>query len=138
MTRYRKVAKCPNCLPDVAGAIFNARMLETGSEWVCANCNHKMPRRVNKPTKKITPSQQRIIDRLTAMGWRVTKVEMREYGRGIWIEAECDNNWMMGNKTYGGIGPRGSFKLHTTGIGSVREVTDDIGISVYLKVYGSK
>lgn len=138
MSRFRKIAKCPNCLPDIAGAIFNARTSEVGQVWVCANCNHHMPRRQNKPAKKVTPSQQRILDKLAFMGWRVTKVTFMEFGRDIWIEAESDNSWVLGDRTYGSIGPRGSFKLHTTGIGSVKEVTDEIALSVYLHVYGSK
>ncbi len=54
MTTTRKTAKCPNCLPDQAGAIFYSETVYdedfrvTGREWVCQNCGHTMPHRTRR------------------------------------------------------------------------------------------
>lgn len=135
MSKYKKVAKCPQCLPDHVGAIFRREYVGEGDvvwQWKCSNCGHRMPFARKKPTNTITASQQRVIDRLTAMGWRVTKTEMS--GRRVWVEAECDNPWFWGNKTYGTIGPTGKFNLHSTGFGTSHECKDWIAVKVYLEV----
>lgn|SRR5262245_42230679 len=42
MTTKTKRAKCPGCLPDRAGAIFES---VEGGAWTCRNCGHQLPPR---------------------------------------------------------------------------------------------
>lgn len=113
MSKFEKRAKCPKCLPDIAGAYFTATYgpktaYGTLDLWKCNNCGHTMPRRVNKPTEKITPSQQRILDKLTALGWNLTH---KFIGRKVWVEGKCDTCWLFGDTFFGTVGPRGDVKL---------------------------
>lgn len=113
MSKFRKVAKCPGCCPDIVAAIFKAtygpdKIGGSFDVWQCQNCNWQMPRRVNKPTEKITPSQQRVLDKLAALGW---KLETKFIGRKLWIEGKCETCFWFGESMFGTIGPRGDFKL---------------------------
>ena len=139
MSKFRKIAKCPNCLPDVAGAIFRATYNDDFgptdgplNAWKCCNCGHMMPRRVNKPTQKITPSQQEVLNRLTRMGW---VLETKFIGRNLWITGKAETHWLHGDTMFGTIGPRGNFKLERqVPLIPAKKVTDSIGLSVYFKV----
>jgi hypothetical protein len=129
--KTRKIAKCAGCCPTEAATSFQA----IGSEWVCDNCFHRMPRRINKPTPKITPSQKKVIDLLVSMGWTV-KTEF--IGRKVWITGECGNRWYDGDRFHGTISPGGAYELNATSFGKSPKITDRAGINTYLavKVYG--
>lgn len=135
MSLLKKTAKCPSCLPDSAGACFTAVWSDEDSglnTWECNNCGHRMPRRRNKPTEKITPSQQRVIDKLTEMGW---KLEVTFIGRKVWISGKAETNWLFGDTMFGTIGPRGNFEFERqTPFIPAKKITDSIGLSVYFEV----
>lgn len=132
MKAETKLAKCAGCLPDAKGAYFTSEYANEGRVWVCNNCGHKVPRRKNNPTPKVTPTQQEVIDLLVSMGWEITKQEF--IGRNLWIEAKCANQWYNGDKCYGSITPRGTYKLRATSFGNPPVITDRCGIAVYLAV----
>lgn len=132
MSRYEKRAKCPKCLPDIAGAYFKA---DGTTEWVCTNCGHRMPRRVNNPVPTVTPSQERVLVRLRSFGWAI---ETKMIGRSVWVTGSKDRgsvgmNLIAGDSIYGKIGPRGSFEIKLQRLGADKVLTDDIGLEVYLK-----
>lgn len=110
MSKFKKTAKCLNCCPN-GSAYFTAIWSDedTGFDmWQCNNCGHRMPRRVNKPTEKITPSQQRIIDKLKSLGWNLTT---KFIGRKLWVEGKCETCFWFGDTFFGTVGPRGDIKL---------------------------
>ena len=118
-----KTAKCPNCLPDSAGAIFSAY---GANEWKCNNCGHRLPRRTNKPQPKITPSMQNVLDALKNLGWNV---ETSFIGRKLWVTASHPTrNWVSGNTLYGTVGVRGdiNLKLQRLGTEGILNSTSDI------------
>jgi hypothetical protein len=134
-----KVAKCSRCLPDLKGAILEAGLdfSESGDLvkiWECRNCGNKTPRKTLSPKAKITPSQQKVIDRLTAAGWIL---ETSFIGRKVWVSGKKDRgsmgmNLIAGDSFYGTIGAAGSFSLKLQRLGGEVEVDDDTGIYVYL------
>lgn len=136
MSKFEKKAKCPKCLPDVAGAYFKADFVGEGkSEWVCNNCGYRTPRRTNKPSGRITPSQKRVIDLLTSYGWTL---ETKMIGSAVWVSGRKDRsnpgmNLIAGDSFYGTIGTRGAISLTLQRIGKDVSIDDDIGMSVYLK-----
>lgn len=121
--------KCPNCCPD-GGACFE-RWGDT--EKKCNNCGHVMKFRRIKATGKISPSQQRVIDRILGLGWKVEKQEF--IGRKLWIDfLHPTKDWMIGNRTYGTIGINGSFKLKIERpFVPEKTLIDNIDIDVYLR-----
>lgn len=121
--RTTKLAKCPICLPDSAGAIFT---MYGSDEWECNNCGHKLPRRKNNPEPKITPSMQNVLDALKNLGWTV---ETSFIGRKLWVTASHPTrNWIIGNRLYGTIGVRGDIELKLQRFETVRVInsTSDI------------
>lgn len=128
-----KIGKCPTCCPT-GGAILKATYDDDNKVWQCMNCGVEQPRRVNKSSGEMTPSQQAVVRALEAKGW---KVETRMIGRNVFVKGDKDRgspalNLFSGDKLYGKIGVRGSFELTLMRFGPDVKITDDIGISVYL------
>lgn len=133
MSAHEKRAKCPQCLPDVKGAIFTRH----GSEWCCNNCHYTTPYTPKKRTGKLTPSQQSVISQIERMGWKV-EATFNEYSDRVWVVGSRDfgnpgQNLILGTSFYGTIGKRGAFKLTLQRFGSDKVLTNDIELSVYLK-----
>lgn len=132
--KHRKVTKCPQCLPDAAGAVFKTEYVDDGKwQWVCQNCWYKCPVRHVKRTGKPTKSQQRVLDKLVELGWTITKQEL--VGRKVWVEAKAadpNRSWFYGDSTYGTIGATGKFSLACTAVGSNKKCVDFIDLKVYL------
>lgn len=136
MASYKKKAKCPQCLPDIAGAIFTKRMGEDGWYWECNNCHHKAKCQKHKPTQKVSQSQQKWLDLLTAKGWTLETNWVNSSGV-LWVVGKKDRgsvgmNLIAGDSFYGTIGSKGKLKLTLQRLGKDVVITCDIGISVYL------
>lgn len=124
-----KRGKCPTCLPDSPGAIFSAYGSE---EWQCNNCGHILKRRKRKaPSGKPTASQARMIERLKRFGG---EQEVKFIGRKVWISGKNydGRNMYMGQSYFGTIGPKGAIKLKLQRIFKDVDITDMIGVQVYL------
>lgn len=138
MARVKKersiVGKCPNCCPD-GGAIFHLKYdFETkATVKSCMNCGHNLPYRKIKPSCKPTPSQEKVIARImTAFGGEIEKREM--IGRKVWFTAKnSERHWISGDSIYGTVGVNGKFEVTLLRLGGDAKITDDIGISVYLR-----
>jgi hypothetical protein len=126
--------KCPNCCPD-GGAIFHLKYDFEISALVksCMNCGHKLPYRTIKSTGKETPSQKRVIARvLEVFGGEIEKREM--IGRKVFFSVNNpERNMFLGDSLFGTIGPGGKFEITLQRFGGDAKITDDIGISVYLR-----
>src|SRR5215831_6173402 len=137
-----KLAKCPNCLPDCAGAYFDREMKDYPVDgppvyqWKCRNCNHTMPYTPIKPKPETeTASQKEVIALLTALCWTL---EIKWHGRNIWVVGRKDRgspvlNLFNGDSFYGTIGVRGKFRLTLHRLGGDKVLTDRIDLNVYLK-----
>lgn len=125
--------KCPNCCPD-GGAEFKLEYDYDIDKIVkcCCNCGHKLPFRLVKPTGKITPSQRKVIDRITSAFGGTHEATLM--GRKVWLSGKNyeDRNFITGDSYYGTIGPGGAFEITLQTIGNGVKITDDIGIKVYL------
>ena len=133
MTKFKKTAKCPTCCPT-GGAEFKKEVAPAGGwQWRCVNCYEVVPCRVVNPVPKVTPSQQRIIDKVKGMGWVVKSQEM--IGRKVFVVFEHPTrNLLLGNSTFGAIGPNGSFSFDwSPPFVKSTKLTDRIGLEVYLK-----
>lgn len=131
---FRKIAKCPSCLPDAAGAIFRRQMGNEGWEWKCSNCHHIMPIRKITPSKEITKCQAEIIEKIKALGWAV---ETKMIGRAVWIQGKKDRgsfgmNLIAWDSIFGTISVKGTYKITLQRLGEPKIVTDSIGLSVWL------
>lgn len=133
--------KCPNCCPD-GGACFTIELdwdaIDRGEDTNrkvkrCNNCHHTLPFRRIKATGKPTTSQQRILDQvMDVFGGTIEKQEM--IGRKLFFTATNPAKSMWtGNSLFGTIGVGGSFKITLQRIGGDAKITDNIGISVYLR-----
>lgn len=132
-TQMRKVGKCSNCCPD-GGAIFKKEMGDDGAwQWKCQNCWMVVMCQKRTGVAKVTPSQKKVVDRVTRMGWVVT--ESKLIGRKLFVVFEHPTrNWMLGNSTFGTIGPKGSFSFDWSPVmGTKKKLTDDIDLDVYMR-----
>jgi hypothetical protein len=132
--------KCPNCCPD-GGAIFTVErdwdkidqnIDDNSMIKRCHNCDHKFPFRQIKATGKITPSQQKVINRITSAFGGTYEIKM--IGRKVWLSGKNyeDRNWITGDSYYGTIGPGGAIEITLQRCGEGPKITDNIGIEVYL------
>jgi hypothetical protein len=125
--------KCPNCCPD-GGACFELDYDYDTDSTVkrCQNCGHKLPFRRIKGTGQITPSQKKVIDRVTSAFGGTYEIKM--IGRKVWLSGKNyeDRNFITGDFYFGTIGPGGAFEITLQTIGNGVKITDDIGIKVYL------
>jgi len=132
MVAMKKIAKCSNCCPD-GGAIFKKEMSDDGWQWKCQNCHMVVMCRKHNPTPKVTPSQQKVIDRITKMGWVVR--DQKFIGRKLFISFDHPTrDWLLGNSFFGVIGPAGGFEFDWHPVfGTTKKLTDVIDLDVYLR-----
>ena len=125
--------KCPICCPD-GGAIFTVQYDLDNDSTIkrCNNCGYKLPFRQVKPTGKLTPSQQKVIDRIVRMGWTI-QIE-RMIGRKVWISAvNRGRSIFFGDSLFGMLGVGGSFEITLQKVGGDKKLRDDIDLGVYLR-----
>lgn len=132
MWKAKKRGRCPVCLPDSDGAIFT----NCGEFWECNNCHHQIVRKVYSPKPKLSPSQERMIEKVKSFGWNLDSQKF--IGRGAWVTFKRDlgndsSNLVYGDCVYGLIGVRGQCELTLCRFGGDAKITDDIGMSVYLR-----
>jgi hypothetical protein len=53
----KKIAKCPRCTPDVAGAVFDRQ----GPAWVCRCCGTELPVRARRASPRLEAARQRLL-----------------------------------------------------------------------------
>jgi len=114
MSKNTKLAKCPYCCPDVAGAIFERTWDLDRDErcWECRNCGTyiRANRRSEKPTTKMTPSQKHSFD-LVLERFETPVIEKQEFiGRKLWIQIKDENKFQSVSGT---IGAGGKFNLNS-------------------------
>jgi hypothetical protein len=130
----KKVAKCEQCCPT-GGAILIASYNDSGEMcWRCDNCHLETVRRQHprKGEYEPTPNQQKVIDMLTRTFGGEIKVEM--VGRKVFITGSNESRpFFTGQGFYGTIGVRGTYVIKLQRFGGDVEITDMIGISVYLE-----
>lgn len=132
-TEYRTVDGETRRICECGGYMRASWNDDGDSSWECNNCYAEIKRMTFKPSGKVTPSQQRQIDKvLKAYGGKVTKQEF--IGRVLWVMIENeDRRWFEGNTLFGTIGPMGGLKLHHHPIGAKDTIIrTDIDIDVFL------
>lgn len=142
---------CPNCIPEENIKKYpNAKSLWEvyGDVAECTNCGFERPyiRRKAK-TDKITPSQQKAIDRIRDYfkDWREWdnaykhnelhkfEVELTDYGT-VFVSVEDVENYLIQRGGHFSIGRRGGIRVHSTyGLGSYEGQKEH-----YAKMLGGK
>lgn len=126
--------RCPRCCPD-GGAVFGFDYGDTRAEdgWVCRNCGYRKPARSRKPVAGPNRAQAAVAERIRGMGWAV---EVKMIGRDAWLSGTRELKPLMGlihgDRFFGTVGPRGKINLTFLRFGGDKNLTDDVGVRVYL------